>query len=231
LLAARPLAKYNFAFHGKRDFWDVIHMRYSLEIRDIPTKCACGADNSFNHTQNCATGGFLLMRHDQPKNLFAKACKSAYIDVGCEPSLEPLTGEIMKYQSAITTDNARSDVRCRSFWTMMRNAFFEFRVFNPFAKSYSSKTPKQCYRLLAQTRRREYEQRIREVDDGDFTPMIISSTGGMGEEMQIALKHLAQKIAIKNDQEYAHVITMMRCNFSFAMARASIICLRGSKSI
>ena len=38
---------------------------------------------------------------------------------------------------------------------------------------------------------REYEERINFVDAGSFTPMIASSTGGMGPEMQMALKHLA----------------------------------------
>ena len=110
-------------------------------------------------------------------------------------------------------------------------AFFEFRVFYPFARSYSDWSPAKCYKKVGQIRKLEYGQRVREVEDGDFTPMIMSSTGGMCAEMSMALKNLAQRIADKTNERYADVMSMMRCSFSFAIARAALVCLRGSRSL
>jgi len=80
-------------------------------------------------------------------------------------------------------------------------------------------------------RSREYKQRINEVDCGDFVPMIMSSTGGMGEDMQRAVKHLAKTLALKRNETYSKVAGLMRCQFSFALARAALLCLRGSRSL
>ena len=57
-------------------------------------------------------------------------------DVCVEPTLLPLTGEHMIYRSANTEDGARLDVRARGFWgTCHEVAYFDVRVFNPFATS------------------------------------------------------------------------------------------------
>ena len=94
------------------------------------------------------------------------------------------------YKSANRKEDARSDVRVRSFFTRMRNAFFEFRVLYPLAASYLGKNASQLFEEVAQQRRREYRQRIVEVDDGDFTPMIMFTNGSMGPEMTAVIKRL-----------------------------------------
>jgi hypothetical protein len=75
-------------------------------------------------------------------------------------------------------------------------------------------------------------QRVNEVNDGDFTPMVMSSAGGMGKEMSIAIKHVAALIAQKRNETYSVVVAVLRAKFSgeFAIARAALICLRGSRS-
>ena len=62
------------------------------------------------------------------------------------------------------------------FYGNKQNAFFEFRVFNSFAMSYSHLTPEECYTLFETTRSAEYEERINKVDCGSFTPMVMSSS-------------------------------------------------------
>ena len=53
------------------------------------------------------------------------------------------------------------------------------------------------YKSCSQAKRREYAERVEQVEDGSFTPMVMSSSGGMGPEMSIALKFLAAQIAFK----------------------------------
>ena len=168
------------------------------------------------------------MRHDEPKQVLVDQAGQIWNDVQSEPPLEPLSGEEFKHKSAIVTDDARSDVRVRGYWSNMRNAFFEFRVFYPHARSTASLL--LICNKFQKDRKREYEQRIRQVEDGDFTPMIMSSTGGMGPQMSMTLKHLAQKFSDKCKQKYARVMSVLRCKFAFAVARAAIVCLRGSRS-
>jgi len=61
--------------------------------------------------------------------------------------------------------------------------------------------------------------------------MIMSSTGGMGVDMQRAVKHLAKTLAVKRNETYSKVAGLVRCQFSFALARAALMCLRGSRSL
>ena len=85
------------------------------------------------------------MRHDGPKNLFASSANKVCNDVEVEPYLEPFTGEVLKYKTANRSGEARSDVRIRGFWSKNRkDALFEFRVFYPFAPSYSSQPQTNC---------------------------------------------------------------------------------------
>ena len=226
-----PLEKYGFAIKSKRDFRDLICLRYRKPVKGLPTLCVCGQDYSLDHSQTCPRGGFIYMRHDQPKEAFARMAKGCFFDVETEPVLQPLSGEQLRLRSAIRSDDARSDVRVRGFYTNMKNAFFEFRIFYPFARSYSDKTPAQLYHQMEQMRKREYEERIRGIEDGDFIPMIMSSSGGMGTQMTRAVKHLASKIALKTGEKHGKVMNVIRCELAFTLARAALVCLRGSRAI
>jgi len=230
VLTTLPLAEYGFAIPAKRDYTDYCRMRYRMRLEGLPAECACGQRYSLDHSQSCVKGGFIHMRHDQPKKLFAGFASEVFADVEVEPPLVPLAGERMRHKSANVQRDARSDVRVRGFWTDQRNAFFDMRVFYPFASSYRNQEPRKLYKKAENGKKREYGQRVAEVEDGDFTPMVMSSTGGMGNEMQIALKHLASKIAEKRRARYPLVASLLRRKMAFAMMRSALVCLRGSRS-
>jgi hypothetical protein len=61
--------------------------------------------------------------------------------------------------------------------------------------------------------------------------MMLASTGGTGEEMDVALKVLGGKLAEKNNDAYSHVMGDTKARFAYAIARSSLVCLRGSRSI
>ena len=65
------------------------------------------------------------------------------------------------------------------------------------------------------------------MEDASFTPMIMSSSGGMGPEMTIAFKFLAAWLAEKGGGDYSATIGVLRARFSFAAARSALVCLRG----
>lgn len=225
-----PLKRYGFAIENKEDYRDILRLRYRLPIPDLPPKCICGDRYTLDHSQMCINGGFIHMRHDEPKSLFARLCTEVHRDVEEEPPLLRLSGEVLSYKSAIRSDEARSDVRVRSFWRKQQSAYFEFRVFYPFAPTYFPKAPMALYKAQEKTRRREYMERISNVDCGSFTPMVMSSTGGIGPQMSMALKCLAQKLAEKRKETPSVTAGVLRARFAFAAARSALICLRGSRS-
>jgi hypothetical protein len=230
VFTTRPLKKYGFCFPNKRDFRDLVAMRYHREPDGLPRVCACGKLYSLDHSQICKLGGFIHMRHDGPKELFGELSAEVCYDVKVEPDLLPLTGEQFDHKTAKVAPDVRSDVRVRGFFTKEQNAFFEFRIVYPFASSYLKMNPADLYEHVAHLRKMEYEQRINQVDNGSFTPMILLSTGGMGAEMTIAMKHLARKLADKRKEAYPAVATMLRCSMAFNVARSALVCLRGSRA-
>ena len=59
------------------------------------------------------------------------------------------------------------------FWGRSRQrAFYDVRVFNPFAQCHCNSTLVQCYRKEEQEKKRAYEERIREVEHGSFSPIL-----------------------------------------------------------
>ena len=56
--------------------------------------------------------------------------------MGIEPVLQPLSGESLRYRTSNTEDNARLDIVAKGFWDcVQQSAFFDVRVFNPYAHS------------------------------------------------------------------------------------------------
>ena len=79
------------------------------------------------------------------------------------------------------------------------------------------------------TKKRAYEQRVREIEHGTFTPLVLSATGGMGNAT-ICYKRLTSMIATKHDQVYSSTMSWLRCTLSFSLLRSAIQCIRGSRS-
>ena len=109
-------------------------------------------------------------------------------------------------------------------------AFYDVRVFNPFAPSNLKHQPEGCYRLFENEKKRKYEERVREVEHASFTPLIFSTSGGMGRQAEVFYKRLVSMIAKKRDEPYSRVMGWIRCRISFSLLRSSIMCIRGSRS-
>jgi len=61
-----------------------------------------------------------------------------------------------------------------------RLTFSDVKVFNPFAPTHCSISLPQCYRCAELEKKRKYEEWIREVEHGKFSPLVFPCTGGMG---------------------------------------------------
>ena len=103
------------------------------------------------------------------------------------------------------------------------------RVFNPHAPSNRQPLP-TCYRKHENQKKRAYEQRVREVERGSFTPLVMSLTGGLGNAASVCYKRLASLISAKRDISYSCTMAWIRCSLSFSLLRSSIQCIRGARS-
>ena len=148
-------------------------------------------------------------------------------NVAIEPHLQPLTGRSLHGASSISQDGARLDVAADGFWgSRFERAFFDIRVFNPFAPSNQRSSLQACYRNHENVKKRAYHQRVREVEHGTFSPLVFSCTGGMGR----VDKRLAALVAAKRDEPYSTTMGWIRCRLSYSLLRAAIMCVRGARS-
>ena len=73
-------------------------------------------------------------------------------------------------------------------------------------------------------------QRILDVEHASFTPLIFGTNGGMGSECQKFVSALANKLAVKQNEDYAVVISWLRVRISIEIIRSTILCIRGSRT-
>jgi hypothetical protein len=228
LITSLPLKHYGFAL-TKTEYRDAIQMRYMWPISNLPSRCVCGCSFSLEHSQICHTGGFINMRHDVIRDILAHEMSEVLRDVQCEPPLTPLSGEVLLPAGANRENDARADIRARGFWTDQQSAFFDIRVFYPHAPSYQSRSLSSLCKTFEKAKKTAYSDRILQIDHGSFTPMVFSSCGGTGIETQMAIKKLASRLAEKRGENYNQTITLLRMRLSFALIRASSVCLRGTR--
>ena len=73
----------------------------------------------------------------------------------------------------------------------------------------------------------KYNARVLQVEKASFTPLVFSTTGGMGGEADKFFKHFAQKISSKSGQRYSDVIAFIRRRLRFDLLKTCLISLRG----
>ena len=78
---------------------------------------------------------------------------------------------------------------------------------------------------------REYGDRVREVELASFTPLVFSTTGGMGREGSVFYKRLASLMADKQGWAYGTTTSWVRCVLTFSLLRSAVMCIWGSRSI
>ena len=78
--------------------------------------------------------------------------------------------------------------------------------------------------------KRSYNQRVQEVERDVFTPLVFSTSGGMGRECTVFYRRMADLLSRKRDKPYSVKMGWLRCCLNFALLRSAILCIRGSRS-
>ena len=173
-------------------FCNALCLCYGWQLKLLPTQSVCERTLSVEHAFSCPSGGFPSIRHNELRDITAAFLSDICHNVSIEPTLQPLSGEQFQYRSANVEDGARLDVSAESFWGRDRRlAYFDIKVFNPLASTYASSPLAQCYRRAELDKKRKYDERIREVERGTFSPLVFSSSGGMGPSATVVYKRIA----------------------------------------
>ena len=228
-LTALPIKEKGFSLN-KREFTDAISLRYGWPIDKIPKECVCGEPFHQDHAMKCKKGGFVCRRHDEVRDITVQMLREVCRDVSTEPELIPLTGETLRYLTANTSNEARVDASAGGFWERGQRAYFDIRIFYPMAPCHRNLTLEAAHIKNEQDKRRAYEERIINVDQGSFTPLIFTTSGGMGPRAQIFYARLAELMAARKRQPRSSVTAWLRCRLSFSLLRSAILCLRGTRS-
>ena len=108
-------------------------------------------------------------------------------------------------------------------------ALFDIRVIDTDAQSYSNRSPSEVLLAAEGEKKRKYHQACSERR-AQFTPLCVSVDGMMGNEAAIFIKRLAERLSSKWGKNYSIVLCWIRTRLSFAVLRATILCLRGSRT-
>ena len=68
------------------------------------------------------------------------------------------------------------------------------------------------------------------MDQGSFTPLVFTTSGGMGPRAKRFYARLAETLAEKKQQPKSYIVAWMRCRLSFSLLRSALLCLRGTRS-
>ncbi len=137
----------------------------------------------------------------------------------------PIITDTCKYH----VSNMHTILAIRAYTTRrISRASHDVRVFHPNAPSNSSRSLSAAYKKHEDEKKRAYGERILEIEHGVFTPLVLSTSGGMGREAQTFYKCLADLLSFKRDVPYSSLMGWLRCMLSFAILRSAVMCIRGS---
>ena len=130
-----------------------------------------------------------------------------------------------------TLDGARLDIVAYGFWvSSFERTFFDVRVFNPLAPSNRRYPLAATYRNHEKEKKRQYEQRLREIEHSSVCHLVFSLTGGLAPAATAFYKRLASQLSGKWKQPYGSTIGWLRCHISFSLLRSCIMYIRGARS-
>jgi hypothetical protein len=214
----------------KGEFTDAVYIRYGWTLLNLPTTCACGSSFNVQHALDCKLGGLRVIQHNETRDVLAQCMREAgHSLVEVEPQLQELSGEVFEYKSANKEADARSDIKCCGFWSNKRQAYFDVKVVSPFARSYVHMKPAQLFQMAERAKIREYRERIREVEHGDFNPLVFTCAGGMAPQCHLVIKRLAEQLSKRQNIQRSVVSGWLRCRLSFALLRTTLLCVRATR--
>ena len=130
----------------------------------------------------------MTLKHNELQDSIGEMLQKVTNDAKIEPILQPLT------EKGISVGG---NVSMKTVTTISTRTFFNVKIFNPNAQRHKIKTPKWCYETHEQEKKRDYNSRILNAEQGSLATFVFSVTGGMVRKSLTFIKFLCHLIATK----------------------------------
>ncbi len=218
-LTATPIMKDHFDLSAF-EFRDALCLRYSKPLLLTPPNCdGCGNPFTTSHALDCRRGGLVIQRHNEIRDLIFDLSSLVWSQVVKEPLIDENN----------VNDCLKADIGIRGAWQSQSMSLFDVRVLDSDAPSYLNKSPDSVLRTAEREKKLKYND-VCERRHATFTPLCTTIDGLIGPEMSLFLKRLADRLASKWDHPYNNTLHWLRTKLSFALIRATNLCIRGSRS-
>uniref|UniRef100_A0A1X7SKP0 Reverse transcriptase domain-containing protein n=1 Tax=Amphimedon queenslandica TaxID=400682 RepID=A0A1X7SKP0_AMPQE len=200
---------------------DALSIRYKKPLLLTPINCdGCGSPFDLSHALSCRRGGLVTQRHNEVRDAIGDLAALAWGQVTKEPIVR---------EGDNNTPALIADLAVRGVWTAQTEALFDVRVIDTDAQSYSCQTPPAVLTAAEKEKKRKYSAACEERR-ALFTPLCVSVDGLMGKECTKFIQRLADRLSLAWHRDYSTTINWIRTRLLFAIIRATILCLRGSRT-
>jgi hypothetical protein len=223
-----------------QEFRDHLFLRYDKRPPDLPSQCdGCLEKFDICHALQCKKGGLVIMRHNEIKDELCDLLSKALVPsaVRDEPRIHPCRpvektpapkepDPVRRINPQV--DDDRGDILVRGFWARGTDCIIDVCVMNTDAKSQRQRDPDK---VLAQHERAKKNKYLEPClkQRRHFTPFVVSTDGLLGREATFFLRRLSAILSEKWHQPYSVVCGFVKSRLSIAIARATHLCLRGSR--
>ena len=219
-LAVLPLARDQFDL-SPQEFRDALALRYRKPMLNLPGNCdGCGATFTIDHALDCRFGGLVTRRHNEVRDAFGDLSSLVWGPV----HREPIVREASDDSSAL-----KADLAVRGVWQPQCDALFDIRVVDTDAPSYRSRTPPDVLRSAESDKKKKYLQACQDRRAA-FTPLCVSVDGLLGKEADFFIHRICDFLCDKWEKPFSIVMNWIRARLSFAILRATLLCVRGSRT-
>ena len=94
------------------------------------------------------------------------------------------------------------------------------------ASRYRNTPLSKSYTINENEKKKQYNERVLQVEHGSFTPLVMSSNGGFGRECERFYSKLAEQIAEKQKLPYSIISPWIKRKKIFSLLRSIVLCLR-----
>ena len=121
------------------------------------------------------------------------------------------------------------DIVCMGLWAPDQLSYMDVRVCHPMAASYLNTKPSSLYKTHEKSKKTCYMRRVQIVEGGTFSPLVFTTTGGVGPEMNRAMKKVA-KLLEDHGEMYSEALAAIRRRLRFCLLIATLRSLRGCRT-
>ena len=106
-----------------------------------------------------------------------------------------------------------------------QEAFLDIRVFNPNANGYLNAALPRCHEINEKEKKRNYNNRILQIEHGTFTPVAFSIYGSMGKDYPKFYSKLAELLSDKHKESISLTVNWLRAKLCFGLLKSCLLCL------